>query len=138
MPHRGMAQNRRIALWLDGGADAAGDAREVVRELDAQLGRVLLDVQLVISELVTNAWRHGHGGDERAIQVTISIEPAQLGVEVRDHGDGFARPAINHDLRGKEDGGGWGLLVVDRLAVDWGVRRNGDTCVWALIANPET
>jgi anti-sigma regulatory factor (Ser/Thr protein kinase) len=132
-----MAQSKRIARSLQGGADVAGDARQLVRELDAQLGRVMVDAQLVVSELVTNAWRHGHGRDDRAIQVTISVQPAQIGIEVRDQGDGFDRPTDHRNLRRREDGGGWGLLVVDGLADDWGVSHDGDTRVWARITNPQ-
>jgi anti-sigma regulatory factor (Ser/Thr protein kinase) len=130
-----MAEGRRIARSFQGGADVASDARRVVRELDEQLGRVFIDAQLVISELVTNAWRHGHGRDNRPIEVTITIDPPQLGIEVRDQGAGFDHSADDQYPRDGEDGG-WGLMVVDGLADDWGVRRNGDTCVWALIGIP--
>ena len=130
-----MVQGRRIARSLPGGADVGKDARQVVRELDEQLGRAFVDVQLVVSELVTNAWRHGHGRDDRPIQVTITIDPPQLGIEVRDQGAGFVPPADGQFPSGRDDGG-WGLMVVDGLADDWGVRRNGDTCVWAQIGIP--
>jgi anti-sigma regulatory factor (Ser/Thr protein kinase) len=102
------------------------------RELE-HLGRGSVDAQLVVTELVSNAWRHGHRRDERTIRVTISIDPAQIGIEVHDQGDGFDRPANHHNLSARDEGGGWGLLIVDQLADDWGVRRNGDTCVWALV-----
>jgi anti-sigma regulatory factor (Ser/Thr protein kinase) len=134
MVERRMAQGRQIVRSLQGGAAVAGDVRQLVRDLDGQLERVTRDAQLIASELVTNAWRHGHGRDDRPIQVTITIDPPHLGIEVRDQGDGFERSAYDHDPK-SGDHGGWGLVVVNSLSDAWGVRRNGGTCVWALIAN---
>jgi hypothetical protein len=75
-------------------------------------------VVLVVSELVTNALRHGTG----TITLRITREPHGLVVEVADAGHGVVKLIPRSDA---EDGRGWGLRIVDRLADDWGVRVSG-------------
>lgn len=82
------------------------------------------DVLLVTSELLSNACVHGHGID----RLTLEHRPGVLRVEVTDH-----NPARPH-CRAPEPGlpHGYGLLVVQYLAVCWGttVHHDGKT-VWA-------
>ena len=83
---------------------------------------------LVTSELVTNAVRHA-GTD-----VTVRILRVSSGVriEVADR-VGDREPHIGSG--GSQSVGGVGLMIVERLAEDWGVekRRNGKA-VWAWLA----
>lgn len=76
--------------------------------------RDLIEVALLLmSELVTNAIRHGQG----AVGLAIKKLPSGLCVEVSDAGPG--RPSA---LRpGPDRLGGRGLLLVERLASQWGV-----------------
>jgi serine/threonine-protein kinase RsbW len=78
------------------------------------------DARLLVTELVTNAIRHGRP----PVSLTIEQEGSCLRVDVEDAGAG--RP-----LRRPEPGadGGWGLLLVESSADRWGVA-DGSTRVW--------
>jgi len=84
------------------------------------------NLRLVISELVTNALRHGAEG--RRIDLAVTPKPEFLCVQVTDDGPGLApRPrALETD-----DNGGFGLFFVEQLTRRWGVtRENRRTRVW--------
>ena len=89
--------------------------------------RDLQDVEVLVSELVTNAVRHGHLSEDDTIVVHLAIGADVLRVEVCDPGPGFERPAV---LRPRASGGGHGLRLVDRLSASWGVAGDDGTCVW--------
>ncbi len=81
------------------------------------------DVDLLVSELVTNAVMHAHSSP----QVIVQVHGTTLRVEVHDES-----PVVPA-LRDADDGrpGGRGLRILDRLASDWGVeRRPGGKSVW--------
>jgi anti-sigma regulatory factor (Ser/Thr protein kinase) len=47
-------------------------------------------VHLVLQEALTNAVRHGHGGDRRKfVGITLIVNPDEVVVEVEDEGKGF-------------------------------------------------
>ena len=84
------------------------------------------NLRLVISEIVTNALRHGSHGDR--IDLAVTPKPEFLCVQVTDDGPGLApRPrALETD-----DEGGFGLFFVEQLTRRWGVtRENKRTRVW--------
>jgi anti-sigma regulatory factor (Ser/Thr protein kinase) len=102
-------------------------ARERVVELAEPFvasGRIA-DLRLVISEVITNAVRHGGEGD---MLVAVTPKPGYLCVQVTDTGDGFApRPRAFEP----DDDGGFGLFLVERLTRRWGLtRENSNTRVW--------
>jgi two-component sensor histidine kinase len=83
-------------------------------------------LRLIVSELVTNALRHGAEGER--IDLAVTPKPEFLCVQVTDDGPGLApRPrALDTD-----DEGGFGLYFVEQLARRWGVtRENRRTRVW--------
>jgi anti-sigma regulatory factor (Ser/Thr protein kinase) len=86
------------------------------------------DAELVISELVTNALRHGLGD----IVVRTSLADGHLlQVSVTDSGPEL--PALQPVDPGRV--GGVGLRIVDRLASEWGVAPfPGGKTVWAILA----
>ena len=87
--------------------------------------RDVLEVALLLaSELVTNAIRHGKG----MVQLVVKKLSGRLCVEVSDEGTG--RPAPRNP--GSNLPGGRGLLLVERLASEWGVApsRGGGKTVW--------
>ena len=90
--------------------------------------RTLEEVLLVISELVTNAVRHGP--DRGPIHLLVRRDGV-VRIEVQDRGRGFDAPgtaALDPDL----SIGGYGLEIVRRLSTDWGITlRQGRTLVWA-------
>jgi two-component sensor histidine kinase len=116
-------------LGLKSGRDTAIRARDEVRRL--LRGRVdnelLLDLQLIVSELVANSLRYGPGGE---IQVDLALaHDGSIRGEVADGGSGEV--AIREDA---DHGGGFGLRIVDAVASCWGVY-DGSTDVWFEIAH---
>ena len=111
--------------------DAPGAAREVLEaDLAGSLSATsLAEVRLVVSELVTNAVRHGPPG-HGPIELTVTVGGDVARIEVADGGQGFRPPSDGPHL-GQE--GGWGLVVVDRLASRWGIEGGRFTRVWAEI-----
>jgi anti-sigma regulatory factor (Ser/Thr protein kinase) len=106
--------------------DAPAQARAALEVFDQILSpEVLEDLQLVVSELVTNSVKFG---PKRAITLALSVgtEGVVQG-EVIDQGDG-ERARIEMTVE-PTIAGGWGLHLVDQLAVEWGVRE-GSTHVW--------
>lgn len=106
--------------------EAAGRARQWVDRLlqaRAVSARVRESACLIASELVTNALRHGQG----KIELRLTMLSRFVRVEVVDEGTDQA-PAVRHAEPGES--GGWGLRIVDQLAVQWGVFE-GTTHVWA-------
>ena len=84
-------------------------------------------LRLIISEVVTNALRHGADSGER-IDLAVTPKPEFLCVQVTDDGPGLApRPrALETD-----EEGGFGLFFVEQLTRRWGVtRENRRTRVW--------
>lgn len=84
------------------------------------------DLELVITEVVTNAVRHGSPGG--ALRLAATPKAAFLCVQVTDEGAGFVpRPgAMASDAHG-----GFGLFIVEKLTRRWGMTRE-DHCtrVW--------
>jgi two-component sensor histidine kinase len=84
---------------------------------------------LLASELVTNALVHGTG----RVEIRLASDPRRIRLEVIDD-DGT--PATPH-LVDRQEPGGWGLQLVDRLAHRWGVDESGGTTlVWAETLRP--
>jgi anti-sigma regulatory factor (Ser/Thr protein kinase) len=83
------------------------------------------DLRLVISEVITNAVRHGGEGE---MLVAVTPKADYLCVQVTDTGDGFApRPRAYEP----DEDGGFGLFLVERLTRRWGLtRENSNTRVW--------
>jgi anti-sigma regulatory factor (Ser/Thr protein kinase) len=102
-------------------------AREFTRKALADWGLDARadDVLVCVSELTTNALRHGVPPG-RGYRLHLFLErPGSLRVEVHDSGDGT--PA----LRAPEGESGRGLHLVEALADRWGVgERNPGKIVW--------
>lgn len=114
----------RLSLTLTPDETAPSRARTAVRALSLGLSpHVLRDVQLVVSELVTNAVQYG---PRQGIRVELELRERDHVVgEIVDQGvDGV--PQI---LRSEEEAASIGLRLVDSLTMDWGVRA-GSTHVW--------
>ncbi|GGY97239.1 ATP-binding protein [Streptomyces nitrosporeus] len=74
--------------------------------------------ELLASELVTNAVLHASGGD--SCRVVCALVGDLLTVSVIDHGSGM--PVLRQERTAGTATGGRGLLLVESLACDWGVR----------------
>jgi anti-sigma regulatory factor (Ser/Thr protein kinase) len=77
---------------------------------------------LLVSELVSNAVRHGRG----RIELRADLDGDRLLVEVTDEGSGLERTIRDREFEQVE---GWGLKIVDAVASRWGVHE-GTTHVW--------
>jgi anti-sigma regulatory factor (Ser/Thr protein kinase) len=134
-------RGRGLGFWPVGGgarsvdralprhASAALLARETVDEFMGGLSPELREnTKLVVSELVTNAVRHGRGRVALSLALVDGARP--IG-EVADEGEPFEAPRTGP---GEGDIGGWGLCIVAALAERWGV--SGGARVWfAMPAN---
>jgi len=86
----------------------------------------LANLALVVSEVVTNAVRHGGPGGE--IHLAATPKHDYLCVQVTDDGPGFVpRPGA----MASDQNGGFGLFLVEKLTRRWGMtRENRRTRVW--------
>jgi anti-sigma regulatory factor (Ser/Thr protein kinase) len=116
-------------LELRGGRRAPGSVRSMLGTLLAERlhGDEFLDVIVLVSELITNAVRHGGADDDGTIVVHVAIAPRVLRVEVCDGGPGFVPPAVP---RSRPEGGGNGLVLLARMSSRWGVACDDGACVW--------
>jgi integral membrane sensor domain MASE1/anti-sigma regulatory factor (Ser/Thr protein kinase) len=118
-----------IEADLEPTPQSAPRVREALSALRPKLGEdVYADVELMLTELVTNSVRHGRLDPGDLIHVRGAVDGGLLRVEVTDSGPGFdpstPRPAA-------DGSGGWGLVIAERLADRWGVKRDGAlTTVW--------
>ena len=122
------APGERSTRTLPAVAGAVSEARRWTASVaGALLGEDQAEnLRLVISELVTNALRHGAEGQR--IDLAVTPKPEFLCVQVTDDGPGLApRPrALETD-----DNGGFGLFFVEQLTRRWGMtRENRRTRVW--------
>ena len=84
-------------------------------------------LRLLVSEVVTNAVRHGSNGQPVELHASWNSE---VRVEVSDHGEGFT-PAPR--LGALDEPGGFGLFLIGRLADRWGVDTDDGTTVWFVM-----
>jgi len=84
-------------------------------------------VKLLVSELMTNAIKHGDG--RQPVEVYAHWN-AEVRVEISDHGEGFA-PAPR--VGALDEPGGFGLYLVGQLADRWGVETSDGTTVWFVL-----
>jgi anti-sigma regulatory factor (Ser/Thr protein kinase) len=122
-------QQRAEYASLPSDSAAPGDARARLRRTCAGTVGVhrLRDLELLISEVVTNAVRYGQGPIELAIECTARD------VVVRVRNRGSKRPRLAHPSATDEHGRG--LILLDVLSDQWGV--DGDqrsTVVWFSLA----
>jgi anti-sigma regulatory factor (Ser/Thr protein kinase) len=104
---------------------APARARDAVRELGGQLDpQLAADVELLVSELVSNSVKYAGDGDVHLS--ALSDRPRHVWVEVSDEGEGFVAIARDRSLT---EIGGWGLHLVASVADRWGVL-GGSTRVW--------
>ena len=84
------------------------------------------DALLIVSELVTNAVRHGGARTpDETLELHVALVGEAVRLEVVDPGDGFEPGA-----HGPRHDGGYGLHLLDRLAARWGVAGSAPTTVW--------
>lgn len=94
---------------------------------DGLVDAVLMsDLRLVMTEIVTNAIRHG--APSGTLRLAATPKEGYLCVQVTDEGPGLApRPGA----MASDEYGGFGLFLVERLTRRWGItREDKHTRVW--------
>ena len=85
----------------------------------------LASVDLLTTELVSNAVRHGGADESNSVVLHLALARHCLRIEVCDPGKGFdvgtPRPYGE---------GGYGLFIVSEVSSRWGVSRDVDNCAW--------
>ena len=127
---RVLAVRPALGLWLDVecGPLGPGQARRAITECATRLGLddVVDDLVLIVSEMVTNAVRHG----APPVRLEVLADDDVVRIAVGDGDPGLPRPReVDDDAEG-----GRGMVLVDLLAADHGVRAQppGKT-VWASV-----
>lgn len=89
------------------------------------------NLMLLTCELVNNSVLHGAVDERQVIEIELRATEKGLRAQVTDTGPGFAPAGRTRDF---DEPGGWGLVLVERLAASWGVERDGRTRVWFELA----
>jgi two-component sensor histidine kinase len=106
---------------------AAHAARQSLRSLEPYVPpETVQDLNLLVSELVTNGVKHAPTMQDKAIEVDAN--PTTRGIRVEVTNPGRAEFATKFAARPNESG--WGLLLVTRIASRWGVVTDDATHVW--------
>jgi anti-sigma regulatory factor (Ser/Thr protein kinase) len=108
-----------------------GNLRRIAAGKLAAAGLSVLvdDVQLLVSELLTNAFQHG-AGRQVGFRLVIGVDAVVIEV---DDGSPY-RPEVR--AAGPEDENGRGMFLVDALADSWGVSPDGTRTWCALSTTP--
>jgi anti-sigma regulatory factor (Ser/Thr protein kinase) len=118
---------RHERVDLPGGLRAPQTARRALEEhfAGAVDGPLLASVELLTTELVSNAVRHGGADDGETVILHLATAPGCLRVEVCDPGAGFepGRPTPYGE-------GGYGLFLVSEVSSRWGVSHDDGNCAW--------
>ena len=108
--------------------DAVPAARMALRDFEFHDDSVQPVVELLTSELVTNAIRHGASDPNESILLHAKHVDHTVRVEVCDEGlTSFDADPGGGDLM---EPGGNGLLLVEALSSRWGVDHGRPKCVW--------
>jgi anti-sigma regulatory factor (Ser/Thr protein kinase) len=103
---------------------AAFLARRALDDLEGRLDpKVLPDVRLLVSELITNSVKYGGDGP---VRLEVHASDQAVRAEIIDQGVGFTPKVRDDDL---DRVGGWGLHLTEHLTSRWGTYE-GSTHVW--------
>ena len=124
----GMDSPRQLRMTLPAVSHSVRLSRYATRAVLTawQLSHVDEAATLLVSELVTNAVRHARGTD--VITVELHAGRTWLLIEVQDADPHWPQPRTPDGF----DESGFGFVLVDALAGNWGVRETeGGKAVWA-------
>jgi len=117
----------RLAFELAGSPEATAAARRLLLAGNGALpGNVRDDVLLLVTELVTNAVRHADAGPTRRCVSSSGTGRVRSGSRSATR----ARVSSRKPQTGGDEKGGWGPLLVDRIADCWAITPTATgTCV---------
>jgi anti-sigma regulatory factor (Ser/Thr protein kinase) len=120
------AVKETLTLHMTGGPTAPARARKALGSLERTLADLRHDVELLVSELVSNSVLHAQADH---VELHAVSHTSGVHVEVSDPGAGFERDEARRvpSLTGE---GGYGLNIVDAVANRWGVTRDRSARVW--------
>lgn len=121
-----------VTAHLDADPRSAGQARRLVDETLRRwsCGELLDVVNLLVSEVVTNAVVHGRS----QVVVTVQLRPAAVRIDVLDNGTGLPVPRVAR----ADATSGRGMALVEALASSWGIdARDGGKSVWFEVPRPD-
>ena len=120
-----------VRTEVPSGLAAPEAARTFVRSVADRLpGPMVDDTCLLVSELVTNSYKHAGNPDGFPIEVVLDLTEERLRLEVIDRSIFDPTPESTAELRDVK----WGLSLVDKIADRWG--RISEGGVWAELRNP--
>jgi anti-sigma regulatory factor (Ser/Thr protein kinase) len=130
------APARVFGFNLRWGPQAVSEARHALAATAATLREEeRQSVLLLLSELVTNAVRHGMPGTMRGVAVKVVEADERVGAAVTSPGDPFDWSGRRSD--DPLEPGGYGLVLVDSMASRWGIdHAAGATTVWFELDRP--
>jgi anti-sigma regulatory factor (Ser/Thr protein kinase) len=131
MPDAGAVTHR---LELPGGIGAPAAARaELTQRLEDEIAPARMEeMRLLVTELVANSVRHGGVGEDGRVIVEVALREDRAHVVVSDTATASVVPGVRPpDLAG---GGGFGLYLVDRVALAWGAEQGPGLRVWFELA----
>lgn len=118
---------------LPGGLRAPQAARRAIEQhfAGAVTRELLASVELLATELVSNAVRHGGADEGETVVLHLAFATGRLRVEVCDRGSGFepGTPTPYGE-------GGYGLFLVSEVSNRWGVSRDEGNCTWFELELP--
>ena len=121
----------RAVRELPPGPLAPSEARRFLHESGCSVHATALleSAVLLVSEMVTNAVRHGGP----PLLVEVDCDEVSLQVRVRDGSTALPQRRVAAD----DDEGGRGLQLLESLSDDWGVEREADgKSVWFRLRQP--
>jgi len=127
----GSAPSRMFGFNLRAGPLAGAEARHAFAAAEESLSEEERQpVLLLLTELVTNAVRHGDGVERpRGVAVKIVESETGVGAAVTNPGGGFEWEGRRSD--DPLEPGGYGLVLVDSMSSRWGIDRcAGSITVW--------
>lgn len=126
--------SRSVRVVLPFHPAAVREARSIVRRCgDGLTSDLVDDAELLASEVVTNAVRHGGP----VIELAVAVDAGSFTVRVSD---GSVRlPAVRDDSD-RDDPSGRGLRMVEQVAAEWGVDPESDVgkTVWFRLSHHHT
>ena len=119
--------NLRLTVAVE--PQAPVTVRHALRAMDQIPDGMWPDLELLLTELVTNVVRHAGLGPKDSMDVRVHVEPGFVRSEVLDPGRGWQVPLSASPFPDGQ-GGGYGLFLVGKIASRWGIDEGTGTTVW--------